>query len=240
LASERGERVSGRGIAFALVAVTIGAMFALSAVQTSRSAPGLQGERTELISRIQAGEADQDRLRAKATTLSTEIAALRSAALGSDDTAASLQNRINALDPVVGTVAVKGPGLLIVVDDAASAADDRRDQVLDMDLQMLANGLWQAGAEAVAINGHRLSALTAIRGAGSAITVDYRSLTRPYRVEAVGDPRTMEARYVETPGGIAWSQLARNRQMRYDISSIEELSLGADPGMLLRWARVAT
>jgi len=42
------------------VAVVVGAMFALGAVQTSRSAPVLATERSELIDRVQAAEAEQD------------------------------------------------------------------------------------------------------------------------------------------------------------------------------------
>ena len=105
-----------------------------------------------------------------------------------------------------------------MVDDAASGTDDRSDRVYDLDLQILTNGLWQAGAEAVAINGHRLSALTAIRGAGEAITVDFRSLTRPYRVEAIGDARTLQARFVESSGGAWWNELAQNQKLRYDTT----------------------
>ena len=122
---------------------------------------------------------------------------------------------------MVGNVAVAGPGVLIVVDDSPAASSDARDRVLDLDLQVLANGLWQAGAEAVAINGHRLSGLTAIRSAGDAITVDYRSLSRPYRIEAIGNPRTLQARFVESPAGVWWNDLAQNRRMRYEISDVE-------------------
>ena len=99
---------------------------------------------------------------------------------------------------------------------------------------MLANGLWEAGAEAISINGHRLSSLTAIRSAGDAITVDYRSLTRPYRVEAIGDPRTLQAHFVESSAGAWWNDLAQNRRMRYEISDVKQLDLAADPGMVLR------
>lgn len=146
---------------------------------------------------------------------------------------------MSTLDPVVGTVAVTGPGLQITVDDADGTTDGTRDQVLDVDLRTMVNGLWQSGAEAVAINGHRLSALTAIRGAGDAITVDYRSLTRPYRVEAIGDPLTMQARFVESAGGIWWNDLAQNRGMKYQTSSVEDITLAADPGIGLRYAKKA-
>jgi uncharacterized protein YlxW (UPF0749 family) len=111
--------------------------------------------------------------------------------------------------------------------------------VLDLDLQVMVNGLWQAGAEAIAINGHRLSTLTAIRGAGDAITVDYRSLTRPYRVEAIGDTRTLQARFAETRGGLWWTELAQNRGLRFEVAGADDLGLPADPGMALRYAQKA-
>jgi len=220
-----------------LVVIMIGAMLAVAALQTTRSAPAVETERRELISRIQAGEAEQDRLRARIDSLSVEITKLRSTALGTDVTTEDRLDEIARLELAVGSTPVSGPGILITVDDAPSANRDARDRVLDIDLQMLANGLWKAGAEAVDINGHRLSNLTAIRSAGDAITVDYRSLTRPYEVHAIGDPRTLEARFVESSGGAWWNELAQNRRMRYEIARRGRVVLPADPGMVLRHAQ---
>jgi uncharacterized protein YlxW (UPF0749 family) len=221
----------------AVVAVAAGAMFSVAAVQTTRTASVLESERTELIARIKQSEAEQDRLRSRAQELGAEIAQLRIGALGGDETARTLRRRITTLETTAGTVAVTGPGLVVVVDDAPSGGGNLRDRVLDRDIQILANGLWRAGAEAVSVNGHRLSALTAIRSAGDAITVDYRSLTPPYRVEAIGDPRTLPAAWVESAGGAWWHELAQNRGMRYEISTVDEMTLGADPGVSLRYAR---
>jgi uncharacterized protein YlxW (UPF0749 family) len=242
LVAARGEGSSRRHWLLGLVAVVVGVLFAVSALQTTRSAPALESERSELIRRVQDAEAQQDGLRGRATALTTEIDTLRTAALGGDATAQQLERRINALDPLVGTVAVTGPGVRIVVDDAAEPADPAEpgDRVLDLDLQILANGLWQAGAEAVSINGHRLSALTAIRSAGDAITVDYRSLTRPYRIEAIGDPRTLPAAFAESRAGAWWHDLQQNRGMRYELGDAGELTLAADPGLTLRWAEAAS
>lgn len=226
--------------ALGITAVAIGAMFAVSALQTTRTAPALQSERRELITRIEASEVEQDQLRIRVSDLNAEIAKLRSAALGDNSTARQLESRINTLDPIVGNVAVAGPGLVVMVDDSPSADADARDRVLDLDLQVLANGLWAAGAEAVSINGHRLSNLTAIRSAGDAITVDYRSLNRPYRVEAIGDPRELPARFVESSAGAWWNELAQNRRMRYEVSDADELELSADPGMVLRYAKATS
>jgi uncharacterized protein YlxW (UPF0749 family) len=240
LAAARGDDSTGGRWTFAVLAMLIGALFAVAALQTTRAAPALQSERAELIARVQTAERQQDELRGRVTTLTEEITTLRAAALGDDDAARVVESNINALDPVVGNVAVTGPGVLVVVDDSPSAAADARDRVLDLDLQVLANGLWEAGAEAVAINGHRLSSLTAIRSAGDAITVDFRSLTRPYRVEAIGDPRTLQAYFVESSAGAWWNDLAQNRRMRYEISDVKQLDLAADPGIVLRRAGKAT
>lgn len=221
----------------ALVLVLAGTLFAVGALQTNRARPVQETERAELVERIQAAEVDQDALRRQVEDLDGQIDQLRSSALGSDGTSKSLEAQIDRLGPAVGVDPVTGPGVVIVVDDAPSTDDDARDQVLDLDLQVLANGLWQSGAEAVAINGHRLSALTAIRGAGDAITVDYRSLTRPYRVEAVGDPRTLQARLAESAAGAWWNDLAQNRDMTYQTSDASRLVLDSDPGITLRYAR---
>ena len=237
LTASAGRKPSHRGRwQLGVLAMIIGALFAVAALQTTRAAPALQSERSELISRIHTAEHEQDELRGRVTSLTEDIATLRAAALGDDDAARLVESQISMLDPLVGNAAVTGAGVLIVVDDSPSAAADARDRVLDIDLQVLVNGLWQAGAEAISINGHRLSNVTAIRSAGDAITVDYRSLTRPYRVEAIGDVRTLQAGFVESSAGAWWNDLAQNRRMRYEISNVKQLDLAADPGIVLRHA----
>lgn len=221
----------------ALVLVLAGALFAVGALQTNRARPVQETERAELVERIGAAESQQDALRRQVEDLDGQIDGLRSAALGTDASSRALEAQIDRLGPAVGLAPVTGPGIVVVVDDASTTDDDARDQVLDLDLQVLANGLWASGAEAVAINGHRLSALTAIRGAGDAITVDYRSLTRPYRVEAIGDPRTLQARLAESAAGAWWNDLAQNRDMTYQTSDASRLVLDSDPGITLRYAR---
>jgi uncharacterized protein YlxW (UPF0749 family) len=109
--------------------------------------------------------------------------------------------------------------------------------VRDSDLQLLANGLWQAGAEAVSIGGQRLTTLSSIRYAGRAITVDYRSLTPPYVVLAIGDPDTLAARLLQTEAGSTWVSLRENYGIRFDIETSPEVTLPADPHDSLLYAR---
>jgi len=137
----------------------------------------------------------------------------------------------------IGTVT--GPGIKAVIDDAKDA-DAKEGRLLDVDLQQLVNGLWTSGAEAVSVNGHRITSLTAIRGAGSAITVDYSSLTPPYTVLAIGDTATMPARFAQSSGGQWVQYLVSNFDVRMTITTEDSLQVPADATIALRYAKVRT
>ena len=109
---------------------------------------------------------------------------------------ALLARQVQDYELVTGYTAVTGPGAVVTLQDAPpdpESAQPDLERVLDTDIQRAVNGLWQAGAEAVAVNGQRLTARSAIRSAAGAILVNYRPLRPPYRVEAVGPPSLAEA-----------------------------------------------
>jgi uncharacterized protein YlxW (UPF0749 family) len=62
-------------------------------------------------------------------------------------------------------------------------------QIHDSDLQLVVNALWASGAEAVAVNDSRLVATTPIRSAGATIVVNFRPLSPPFTVTAIGADR---------------------------------------------------
>jgi uncharacterized protein YlxW (UPF0749 family) len=221
--------------AFGVIALVIGALFAVAALQTIRSRPAAENEREQLVARIKTAEANREQLRQRADALAVENARLRTTGLGSDAQAEQLRTQLSDLEATTGAAAVTGPGLVIIVDDAAGGSGTNR--VLDVDLQILVNGLWGAGAEAIQINGQRVTSLTAIREAGQAITVNYRSLNPPYTVDAIGDPQTLQARLLETSAGPWWNALKHNQGMRYDVSRAEELKLDGVPGLTVRTGR---
>jgi uncharacterized protein YlxW (UPF0749 family) len=99
--------------------------------------------------------------------------------------------------------------------------------VRDADLQDVVNGLWAAGAEAVAVDGQRLTALSAIRSAGESVLVDLRPLSPPYVVEAVGDASRLEVRFVDGPSGRRLTTLASLYGIRFEVSRADELDLPA-------------
>lgn len=216
------------------VFVVAAMLFAISTVMTTRAAPQIEQDRRALVESIQAQQEHQDTVRGQITVTRERVEDLQQQALANDAGSQRVADQAAALAVTSGAEPVVGPGLVIVVDDAPGSDPDSR--VIDTDLQQLANGLWQSGGEAIAINGHRLTSLTAIRGAGDAITVDYRSLTRPYTIEVIGDPETLEQRFVVTDGGSWWSYLENNLGMSMDITREKTLHLPAASRITLRHA----
>ena len=165
-------------------------------------------------------------------------ARLQTQQLTSDRTAQGVLDQLRRYGALTGSSAVTGPGVRVVANDAPGARS-ARNQVLDTDLQKLVNGFWEAGAEAIAINGQRLTNLSTIRTAGGAITVNARSLSPPYVVTVIGNKDTLPARFAETASGQAWLDLQRDVGLRLDITPVNNQRLPA-AAVSLRYATSPT
>ena len=143
---------------------------------------------------------------------------------------------------------LQGPGFILTLDDAPGLRGRRgrrgrrrgrsRAGCIAKDLQYVTNALWEAGAEAVSINGKRLTSTSAIRFAGSAIIVDYRPLTRPYVITALGDPQRFPAAFADGAGGTYLSTLRSTFGVRVDTEVSDDLTVpgGGGPDHPLRHA----
>lgn len=207
--------------AFALLAVT-------AALQTSQNSGSEEKDRQALVQQVTERKAALSADRKRQASLRAETQRLQSDLLRASNDSTGIGDKLSLLRLKTGTSPAHGPGVEVTVDDAPNAQSDRN-KVLDTDLQKLVNGLWQSGAEAISINGERLTALSAIRHAGEAITVNYTSLSRPYRVKAIGDPKTMPARFADSTSGQAWLDLERQVGLQFDMRTRNSMLLpGAD------------
>ncbi|MER8257880.1 DUF881 domain-containing protein [Streptomyces albidoflavus] len=224
------------GLVLAALVVTVGA------AQAREDAPVVAKEREELIDRIESGSASADGLEKDVESLRTEVGKRQREALqqhGGD------QGALVGL--LSGSTAVHGPGLKLVVDDAKgsdtggggpreSAGFSDTGRLRDRDMQRIVNGLWQSGAEAVSINGQRLTALSAIRAAGDAILVDNKPLGPPYTVLAVGDGQRLADRFQGSSDGQYLAALRENFGIRTKITAEDEVRLPAAPSVSVRIA----
>ncbi|MFE2600513.1 DUF881 domain-containing protein [Streptomyces sp. NPDC059396] len=224
------------GLVLAALVVTVGA------AQARISAPVVAKEREELIDRINVETSTADELEKSVEKLRGEVVARQRAALRAHG--GDTGERIALL---AGATPVRGPGVKLVVDDARESGSDGggpRDsggfsdtgRVRDRDMQRVVNGLWESGAEAIAINGQRLTSLSAIRAAGDAVLVDNRPLVPPYTVLAVGDGKKLSTAFQDSADGRYLHSLQQNFDIRTSISDQEEVRLPAAPSLIVRTA----
>ena len=221
--------------------VAIGLVLGIAAYNLTASSTPRSKARAELINQIEARRGEVDRLTSRAAELQSQVAALEAAQLGGDPNAA----RARALAAAAGAVPLKGPGFTLTLDDAPGSAEDEaagtnddaaQGRVLAKDLQFVTNALWRAGAEAVSINGRRLTSTSAIRFAGSAVIVDNRPLARPYVVTALGDPKRFPAAFADGPGGTYLSTLRNTFGIRVDTAVSGDLTVPAAVRLTTRYA----
>jgi uncharacterized protein YlxW (UPF0749 family) len=219
----------------ALTGVAVAGVLVLGLVQRQAEAPQALAAREALTARAVVAEERVSALEADVATARSELLATEDQLLAQSAEGDELATRIRTLEEVTGYLAVTGPGLVLVLDDAAAVdpADPAAPgRVRDRDVQAAVNGLWQAGAEAIAINGRRLTATTAIRTAGEAILVDFKPLLPPYRIEAVGDPATLPDAYAATRSAQLLTALVEAYGLRISSEPATSLTLPSATALL--------
>lgn len=229
------------GLAAGLVLATV--VVTLGAAQAQVSAPTEAKERQKLIDRVQSETKSADALQKNVDSLRDTVSAEQQAALvdhGGDG------NRL--LELLAAATPVQGPGVKLVVDDAKEASQgdsggpressgfSDTGRVRDRDMQRVVNGLWASGAEAITVNGQRLTALSAIRAAGDAILVDNKPLAPPYTVLAIGDGERLSTAFQDSADGQYLHVLQENYGIRTSIGVQESLRLAAAPSLIVRYA----
>ncbi|GAA4692703.1 DUF881 domain-containing protein [Nocardioides nanhaiensis] len=226
------------GLAAAAVVAVFGVMVTVAFVQTSRQEDVSDASRTTLISRIDGQRERVDAVQADLVALRTANAGLQDQATTLDDDEQAVEARLRRLQVRTGFVPVRGEGVRVVVEENPAAVEPE-ERVSDLDLTLLVNALWSAGAEAVSVNGQRVTALTAIRTSGDPIKVNSIGIAAPYTVLAIGDSAQLQADFYDTGSGLAFDGIARALGFTYELSGDDELSLPAGPGRFeqLRFAR---
>ncbi|WP_446663769.1 DUF881 domain-containing protein [Flexivirga sp. B27] len=228
--------------------VVIGLSLAVAAHALRLPQAASEKRRTELINSINDRQATIDEDSRTINTTQERINSLQAAALKHQDDK-SLASRLEALELTTGTSAAHGPGLVLTLDDAPDAGtnaqgDPRADtsdteRLTSTDLQIIVNGLWAAGAEAIAINGQRLTTQSAIRFAGQAILVNFRPLRPPYAVTVIGGPDLAE-NFRSNSGGAYLRELVSTYGIREDLSTKKSVTVPAAATAALSHARTSS
>jgi uncharacterized protein YlxW (UPF0749 family) len=223
-----------------LVALTMAIAGLLVAVTYDQAAAGAKGReqvRAALIDDIDRESGVSDDLELQLRDLNRTVTTTRDQMLAATAGGQRALEELATAERGAAAQQVTGPGLLVTLANADPTADedpvggsteqDPREKVQDGDLQLVVNALWAAGAEAISINGQRLGPTTAIRFAGEAVLVDFRPVTSPYEVSAIGDLHTLRDKFVLDPRVQALASLSLSLGLRFDLASKDELTLRA-------------
>ena len=161
--------------------ILTGLLLTIAYQQTVAAKPATNKAQKGLVADVRQRQTDTDNLERQAAALRLQVTKLRNAALNSSD----VQHLTN-LEAATGLGAVTGDGAIVTIASGPAPVNPVTNQpegtyygrVQDNDLQFLTNELWLEGAEAISINGQRLTATSTIRTAGNAILVDFRAAHR--------------------------------------------------------------
>jgi uncharacterized protein YlxW (UPF0749 family) len=187
-----GPRGQRQGLALPAILLVLGVLVTAAVVQERAEEEQLPAQARELADLVRRRRAAIDDLSAEVRTLSQRLADVQAEEARGSDRVRDVVTRLDRLRPPAGLAAVEGPGVVVELADSAEAPRTRGEitdlRIQDVDLRLVANALWAAGAEAMAVNGRRLVATTAIREAGDRVLVNFVPVSSPYRMAAIGDP----------------------------------------------------
>jgi uncharacterized protein YlxW (UPF0749 family) len=214
-------RTANAGTALVLAVAVLGGFVAVAQLRgTARAHATLAGDSPEDLTRILASlNTGADGLRDEISNLKLQLLSLQTSTQRDASARQAAADRLRSLEVLAGTVAVFGPGVEARVDDPR--------QTVTYDLMISAvEELRDAGAEALAINGVRLGSASWLSSVAGQIVLDGTTLTRPYLVDAIGDPATL-ASGLSIPGGtvdslraLAGVTVTIGRQARLDLPAL--------------------
>jgi uncharacterized protein YlxW (UPF0749 family) len=158
-------------------------------LERARTAPR-EAELIRLIEQRKSLVGDLDTAVAK---LRNEVTSAQRQASRATAVSASTAATLETLGRLAGTVPLRGRGLVVTLSPSDRQPPSQNEAgayaIHDSDVQLVVNAMFAAGAEAVSVNDSRLVATTPIRAAGDTIIVNFRPLSPPYRVVAIGANR---------------------------------------------------
>jgi uncharacterized protein YlxW (UPF0749 family) len=132
------------------------------------------------------------RLEAEVAQLRAQLGQYERAQAEGQSIAASLRAQVEQLRLALGLVRVTGPGVVVRISAPKNLPPQGPVFVQYQDLVAIVNELWAAGAEAMAVNGQRITATSGFSQVGGTILVNLQRLAPPYEIAAIGDPATLE------------------------------------------------
>jgi uncharacterized protein YlxW (UPF0749 family) len=225
-------------VGLTLLAVILGVYLAAQWQSRPRPTNANPEYRREIAAQtIQRLEAEQIDLKKRIADLRATLASRQQDTAAGQADLAHLSADLDEQKLVAGTVAVRGPGIRIVLDDSAAKTIPPKEDpamyiVHEYQLRDVVNALWAAGADAISINGERMVAPTSIYCVGSTILVNDTRTSPPYEFMVVGDSAQLEAAVTDPANLKALKSRVKVYGLQFGVQRARELIVPAYTGGL--------
>jgi len=208
--------------------------------ETARGTDLRAGRLAELADLVEETQDQVARQEQTAARLRQEVATRQASLASSSSSVASETRRGDALLAPAGLGPVRGPGLVVTLDDAPRPAEGEEPAsnnpddlvVHQQDVQSVLNALWAGGAEAVSVMGDRVISTSAVRCVGNTLLVNGRLVGPPFVIAAAGDVRGMRAALAVEPGVALYKRYVDAYGLSYEVRDDADLRLPAYAGAL--------
>lgn len=184
-------------------------------------------ERTPLVETVNELQGQQDQLKQQILDLRGQIQRIEGQGAGSAVLVRQLNNQLQEARIAAGLIALTGTGIVIQLEDSKQPVppDGSESDYLvgSRDIRVVVERLWGAGAEAIAVNGERITPTSAIIDVGRSLLVNSAYLTPPYQITALGAPDLYEK--LSTSTGFVDFVRARSEAYGIRVSLAEPASV---------------
>ena len=217
----------------------------LIAAQLASEAPRVRyttQERSPLVETVRGLQAQQEELKGRILALREEIRALELADEGSADLVRQLNAQLEHARISAGLIPLAGTGVVFQLEDSLQPVGPDQSEIDYLvggrDVRVVVEELWLAGAEAIAINGERVTTSTAIIDIGGSVLVNSAYLAPPYQISAIG-PIELYGRLSASEGFIDFFRArAAAYGIRITYAEPEQVDIPAFAGTVtLRYSR---
>jgi len=146
-------------------------------------------ERSPLVETALELQAQQDDLKAQISELRAQVQALEEQGQGTTTLVRELNDQLAQARIAAGLIPLTGTGLVLRLEDSDRPASDGMESdylVTARDIRTVLAELWLAGAEAISVNGERVTTTTGVLDIGHSILLNSAYLAPPYQVAALG------------------------------------------------------
>lgn len=199
-----------------------------------------------LVDLVREAQQSVDRLSAQRDGLAAEVDNHHGGSPGATAALTAITARADALAADAGVAPLRGPGLVVTLNDAQRDANGRfpgdaspDDLVVhQQDVQAVLNAMWSAGAEGIQMQDQRIIGTSAPRCVGNTLLLNGRTYSPPYVITAVGDVRAMQAALAAAPLVTLYRQYVVRFGLGYTEQPRQAVDLvGYDAPVRMRYAQ---